>query len=81
MDKDHRFPFLLDFEGQRMRASVTPSDEKNDSGQPVYFRVELNGQFFAYLCCNEDGWYEKDSSGKPKTLVDAIGKAIHDYYD
>jgi len=81
MDKDNRFPFSLDYEGKQLKGTVTPSEEKNAEGRPVYFRVELNGQFFAYLCCAENGWYDREQGDRPKDLIGAIGELITQYYE
>jgi hypothetical protein len=58
-----------------------PSEEKGASGMPVFFRVELGDGLFAYLCCGDNGWKERDKNGRPKGLVNAIGSFIMDYYE
>jgi hypothetical protein len=71
----------LDFEGQHYEGTVTPSEEKGANGMPVYFRVVLGDQFFAYLCCGDKGWSERDGNGKPKGLINAIGNYIIEFYE
>lgn len=80
MDVDRSFRLSLDYAGQHFEGSVTPSEEKGPGGVPVYFRVMLGDDLFAYLCCSDNGWRQRDGGGKPKGLVDAIGAYIADYY-
>jgi len=75
------FPLSLDFEGKHYTGAVTPSEEKGANGMPVYFRVTLAGELFAYLCCGDRGWREQDNSGKPMGLINAIGTYIREYYE
>ena len=81
MDNEKSFRLSLDFEGQHYEGSVTPSEEKGAEGMPVFFRVTLGDTFFAYLCCGDYGWKERDGKGKPKGLIDAIGNYILEYYE
>jgi hypothetical protein len=81
MNTDQAFPLSLDFEGQHYRGKITPSEEKGGNGVPVYFRVEIGGSFYAYLCCSDNGWKDKDGDDKPKGLVNAIGKYIWNFYE
>jgi len=81
MDNNDSFKLSLDFEGQHYDGMVTPSEEIAENGMPVYFRVVLGDAFYAYLCCSDRGWRERDGDGKPKGLVNAIGDYIMDYYE
>lgn len=81
MDTAESFEFSLDFEGKHYSGTITPSEEKGKSGVPVYFRVVLGDEFFAYLCCGDNGWKERDGEGRPKGLIDAIGKYIVEYFE
>ena len=81
MNTDNTFPLSLDFEGKHYQGKITPSEEKNKNGTPVYFRVTLDGEFFAYLCCSDNGWMEKEGNTRPKALVNAIGEYIKDFYE
>jgi hypothetical protein len=76
MNNEKTFPFSLEYEGQHYAGDVTPSEEKGANGMPVFYRVTMEGEFFAYLCCGDNGWNEKDDSGKPKGLIGAIGNYI-----
>lgn len=83
MDTDMIFPLSLDFQGRHYDGTITPSIEKDPEGMPVYFRVEMGGKLFAYLCCEAKGWRDRDSDAadQPQELVDAIGNYIVDYYE
>ncbi|HWB93317.1 MAG TPA: hypothetical protein VG605_15755 [Puia sp.] len=81
MEKDQQFRLSLDFEGKHYEGEVTPSEEKGQNGMPVYFRVVLGGEFFAYLCCGDYGWRERDDQTQSKGLINAIGQYIFDYYE
>ena len=81
MNTDKAFPLNLNFEGRHYQGRITPSEEVGKSGMPVYFRITLNGEFFAYLCCADNGWMERDGGGRPKALVNAIGEYIKDFYE
>jgi hypothetical protein len=81
MSNDNSFPLSLDYEGKHYDGTITPSMEKSQKGTPIFFRVTLDGQLFAYLCCGDKGWKEKDSAGQPKGLITAIGNYIFDYYE
>lgn len=75
------FPLSLDFEGRHYAGTVTPSEEKEANGMPVWFRVMLDDTLFAYLCCGDYGWKDRDGGNSPKGLIDAIGSYIMDYYE
>jgi hypothetical protein len=81
MNNDNTFPLSLDFEGKHYTGRITPSEDKGPKGTPVYFRVTIDGELFAYLCCGDKGWSERDSSGKPKGLISAIGNYIFKFYE
>ena len=81
MDENQSFNLSLDFEGQRYEGTVTPSEEKGANGLPVFSRVMLGNQFFAYLCCGDKGWSQREGSSAPKDLIQAIGNYIEDYYE
>jgi hypothetical protein len=81
MNSQARFPLTLDFEGRHYRGSVTPSEETGKNGTPVYFRVMLDGQFFAYLCCADNGWMERNGESRPPALIGAIGDYIRGFYE
>lgn len=80
MEKNNAFPLSLDFEGRHYKGEISPSEETGKNGMPVYFRVSIDGQLFAYLCCADKGWWDRDGSGKPDGLVNAIGDYITEYY-
>ena len=81
MDNDNTFPLSLDFEGKHYSGRITPSEEKGEKGMPVFFRVTIGGELFAYLCCSDKGWKEKDGSARSDGLVSAIGNYIVDFYE
>jgi len=81
MNNDKSFRLSLDFEGEHYEGTVTPSEESGKNGMPVFFRVSLGDQLFAYLCCGDNGWMERDGGGKSRGLVSAIGNYIMDYYE
>jgi hypothetical protein len=81
MKTGKRFPLTLDFEGRHYNGRITPSEETGKNGWPVYFRVELGGRLFAYLCCTDNGWQEKDPTKQANGLVNAIGEYIKDFYE
>jgi len=81
MNKDARFPLTFDFEGRHYKGTVTPSEEKGKNDTPVYFRVTLDNRFFAYVCCADNGWMERDGKSKPPELVGVIGDYIRRFYE
>ena len=81
MEVDKSFPLELDFEGKHYSGKITPSEERATDGTPVFFRVALGDELFAYLCCSDNGWRDRDAAGQPKGLVTAIGNYIFDYYE
>jgi hypothetical protein len=80
MDINHPFPLDVDYDGNYYEGWVTPSEEKGPDGSPISFRVMLNGDFFAYLCCGVRGWAVRDGEEHPKDLVGVIGERIRDFY-
>lgn len=81
MNTDLAFNLSLDFEGRHYEGTITPSDETGPNGMPVWFRVVLGDQFFAYLCCSDNGWRDRDEGIKHRGLINAIGSYIMDYYE
>ena len=84
MKTDKRFPLTLDFEGRHYKGRITPSEQAGKNGLPVFYRVELDGRLFAYLCCADNGWQEKEPAepgDKSKGLINAIGKYIKGFYE
>lgn len=81
MSNDNTFPLSLDFEGKHYGGTVTPSVEKGPNGMPVYYRVIIGDELFAYLCCGDNGWKERDGSEQPRGLINAIGEYIVEYYE
>jgi len=81
MNYDNSFPLALDFEGKHYAGTITPSAEKSRSGTPVFFRVTLGDELFAYICCGDKGWSEKSASDKSSGLISAIGNYILEYYE
>jgi len=75
------FPLSLTFEGQHYAGTITPSEDVGINGMPVYFRVTLGDNFFAYLCCSDHGWKDRDKEGHPGGLIQSIGNYITDYYE
>jgi hypothetical protein len=81
MRNDKTFPLSIDYEGHHYSGEVMPSEETGSNGTPVFFRVTIGGEFFAYLCCGDLGWNTMDDSGKQNGLVGAIGNYIMEYYE
>lgn len=81
MNTKKTFPLSLDFQGQHYVGTITPSEDVGKNGMPVYFRVLLGDQFYAYLCCTDNGWKERDKEWHPTGLVQAIGDYITDFYE
>jgi hypothetical protein len=80
-EEGQSFKLALDFEGQHYDGMITPASEKGVNGMPVFFRVVIGDELFAYLCCADHGWYVAEEQGQPKDLVNAIGNYIMDYYE
>ena len=80
MQKENSFPLVLEYEGKRYKGMVMPSEEVAANGLPVYFRVSVCGTIFAYLCCGDNGWFERDKMNSSSGLISAIGKYISDFY-
>ncbi len=82
MSKENTFPLSLNFGGQHYEGIIEPSAEKGPQGHSVYFRVSINGELFAYLCCGDNGWKERGkSSGQQDGLIQAIGNYIFEKYE
>ena len=80
MNVNHSFPLEFSYDDQYYDAWVTPSAELASEGLPVFFRVMLNGDFFAYLCCGDNGWFQRDGEAAPVDLVSRIGEEIAGFY-
>jgi hypothetical protein len=81
MNTEASFPFSLDFEDHHYSGTITPSGDTDNNGVPVYFRVMIGNEFFAYLCCGEFGWGKKDNDDEGDTrLVQTIGEFIKAQY-
>lgn len=80
MQQDKSFRLSLDYEGKHYEGAVTPSEEESKNGMPVYYRVSLGDSLFAYLCCGDTGWTEKDGAQPSSGLIKAIGNYIAGYY-
>ena len=80
MDNNEAFQFSLNFDGEHYEGMITPSEEKGKDGTPVYFRVMIDKTLFAYLCCADNGWREKEGNSQSPELVNAIGEYIREYY-
>lgn len=77
---NHSFPLEFTDDDQFYDAWVTPSAELSPGGLPVFYRVMLNGDFFAYLCCWDNGWFQRDGEAASADLVSRIGERIAGYY-
>ena len=82
MNNAASFPFSLNFKGSPYQGTITPSGDTDKNGMPVYFRVMIGDNFFAYLCCGEIGWGRKDESKEQgdSGLIQAIGEFIKRHY-
>jgi len=65
MDTAKSFNLSLDFEGRHYQGTVTPSEDKGVNGMPIFFRILIGNTFFAYLCCGDKGWKERDGISWP----------------
>lgn len=81
MDDTKEFRLALDFEGKHYSGTILPSEEKDSHGFPVFFRIEIDGKLYAYICCGESGWHNRDEKGGHNALLNAIGEYIHDWYE
>jgi hypothetical protein len=81
MDFEHVFKLELDYEGKHYSGDILPSEEKDVNGFPVFFRIELEGRLYAYICCGETGWHNRDDRKGHDGLINAIGQYIHDRYE
>ena len=75
------FKLELDFEGKHYSGTILPSEEKDSQEFPVFFRIEIDGELYAYICCGERGWHNRDLKGGHNALINAIGDYIHDWYE
>jgi hypothetical protein len=70
------FRLELDYEDKHYTGMILPSEEKDDKGFPVFFRVEIDGELYAYLCCGTTGWFDRENKGGEDGLINAIGQYI-----
>lgn len=75
------FRLEVDFEGRHYTGVVLPSEDKDAKGFPVFFRVEIDGELYAYICCGEAGWNNRDNNKTDDGLISVIGQYIHDWYE
>jgi len=81
MDQTNEFKLELDFEGKHYSGMILPSEEKDNKGFPVFFRITIDGELFAYICCGQHGWHDKDKKIGHNALMNAIGQYIFDWYE
>ncbi|HET6255255.1 MAG TPA: hypothetical protein VFE32_14335 [Puia sp.] len=80
LNKSRIIPLSLVYEGEYYEGDITPSAETGKNGMPVYFRVTIGNEFFAYLCCGDTGWTAREQKGNATGLVQAIAAYIRSYY-
>jgi len=80
MNTKNEFPLSLDFEGRHFEGVVTPSGETDENGLPVYYRVVIGKTLFAYLCCGDKGWFDREAGSQTPGLVNKIGDYIQAHY-
>ena len=73
------FPLELNYEGTHYSGTIEPSRELDEQGVPIHYRVIINGELFAYLCCGSNGW--DDNGSHPKNVINAIGEYIKEWYE
>jgi hypothetical protein len=81
METTGAFKLSLDFDNRHYAGTILPSEEKDPNGFPIFFRIEIDGQLYAYICCGESGWHNRDKKGGHDALLNAIGKYIHNWYE
>lgn len=83
MNNEDILPLSLDFDGKHYEGTVEPSAEKGPGGRSVFFRVTLDGELFAYLCCGDKGWSERGGPNQSASegLITAIGNYIFEHYE
>jgi hypothetical protein len=81
MENTGAFRLELDFEGKHYTGMILPSEEKDNKDFPVFFRVEIDGELYAYLCCGEAGWYNRENKEGHGDLINAIGQYIAYWYE
>jgi hypothetical protein len=80
LNQSRTFPLSLVYDGDNYEGVITPSAETGKNGMPVYFRVTLGNEFFAYLCCGDTGWTTREQKGNSNGLVQAIAGYIRSFY-
>jgi hypothetical protein len=81
MENTGAFRLELDYEGRHYTGMILPSEEKDHKGFPVFFRVEIDDELYAYLCCGEAGWHNRENKEGEDGLINAIGQYITDWYE
>jgi len=81
MDNTKEFKLELDFEGKHYTGSILPSEEKDNKDFPVFFRITIDGRLYAYICCGQNGWHDRDQKTGHNALINTIGEYIHDWYE
>ena len=80
LNKSRAFPLSLSYEGEYYTGDITPSAETGKNGLPVYYRVTIGDELFAYLCCGDTGWTTREQKGNSTGLIQAIAGYIRNYY-
>ncbi len=80
LNKQRALPLSLLFEGEYYQGEIIPSAEIGKNGVPVYFRVTIGQEFFAYLCCGDTGWTTREQKGNSTGLIQAIAGYIRNFY-
>ena len=72
------FDIELEFEGNKYKGWVNPSDKLNEQGAPVSFHVVLNNTSFGYLSFQNCTWTINEE--RPAALVKLVAKEIEKHY-
>jgi hypothetical protein len=80
LNQNRTFPLSLTYEGESYEGVVTPSAATAKNGMPLYFKVMLENEFFAYLCCGDTGWTAREQNGNSTGLIQAIARYINNHY-
>src|SRR5690349_16312590 len=76
--EDKIFDIAFDIDSKKYKGWVNPSDEMNDTGQPISFHVVLNDVSFGYLSYKDCKWMVNEE--RPDELVKEVGKEIEKHY-
>src|SRR5579871_4812820 len=79
LNKRRIIPLTLTYDGEHYEGDITPSAEIGKNGMPVYFRVTIANEFFAYLCCGDTGWTTREQKGNATGLIQAIAGYIRQH--